>query len=185
VQSAARLIWGDDVHPFPPLFDPRVKKVYGVLITPQNVFVVIIAAGLMLTLFLFFQFTKIGKAMRATQQSLEAASLMGISVKRVFSLSWGISSALGGMTGVLIAPLVGISPGMGWIAIKALAAAILGGFNSLPGTIVGGVFLGVVENLAGGYISSAAKDITAFVVLILALVIRPTGFFGLGTVKKV
>ncbi len=185
VQSGARLVWGDDVYPFPSVFNPVARRVGPILITPQNAWLMVIAAGLMAALFLFFQFTKMGKAMRATQQRQETASLMGVSVKRVFSLSWAISSALGGVTGVLVAPLLGVSPSMGWIGIKAYAAVILGGFNSLPGAVVGGLSLGIIENLAGGYLSSAVKEITAFFVLILVLVIRPTGLLGGKVVKKV
>ncbi len=185
LQSGARLVWGDDVYPFPPLFDPVSRKAGGILITPQNLWLMVIAAGLIVALFLFFRFTKMGKAMRATQQRRETASLMGISVKQVFSLSWAISSALGGVTGVLVAPLLGVSPGMGWIGIKAFAAVILGGFNNLPGAIVGGLSLGIFENLVGGYISSAVKEIAGFFILIIVLVIKPTGLFGGRVIKKV
>jgi branched-chain amino acid transport system permease protein len=185
LQSSARLIWGDDVYPFPPLFDPTSRKVGGILITPQNFWLMVIAAGLIITLFLFFRFTKMGKAMRAAQQRRETASLMGISVKQVFSLSWAISSALAGITGVLVAPLLGVSPMMGWIGIKAFAAVILAGFNNLPGAIVGGLSLGILENLVGGYISSSVKEIAGFVILILVLVVRPTGLFGAKVIKKV
>lgn len=184
LRSSVRVAVGDVVLAFPSFFSPVPLKIGSILISPQNFWIIVLTASFMVILYLYFG-TRMGKAMRATQQKKHIAPLMGINVKKVFSLSWAISSALGGAAGVLMAPLLGVSPDMGTIAIKAFAAAILGGFTSMPGAIVGGFLLGIIENLAGAYISSAMKDITAFVVLILILMIKPTGLFETFLRRKV
>lgn len=184
LRSTTRLIMGDAVLAFPSFFNPVPKKIFAILISPQNFWIIVITATLMVILYLYFG-TKMGKAMRATQQKIHIAPLVGINVKKIFSLSWAISSALGSATGILLAPLLGVSPDMGGIAIKAFAAAVLGGFTSMPGAIIGGFLLGIIENLAGAFISSALKDITAFAILILVLIIKPTGLFETFSRSKV
>jgi branched-chain amino acid transport system permease protein len=139
----------------------------------------------MAALLLFFRFTRLGKAMRATAQNREAASLMGISISRVFALSWCFGSLLGALGGILLAPLILAEPSMGIVAVKAFAAAIIGGFTSLPGAIVGGFMLGILENLAGGYVSTAFKDGLAYLVLGVILLVKPTGLFERRAVKRV
>ena len=136
--------------------------------------VVIVVALLML----FFRYSKLGKAMRATAQSQEAASLMGISVPSSFSKTWALGSALGGIAGMLIAPLVGINTELGGVLIPGFVAAIVGGFTSIPGAIVGGLMVGVLENLGGVFVSSSFKRVTSFIILIAVLISRPAGLFG-------
>ena len=185
LRNLARIIFGPNVYPFPPLLPPHPLRIAGVATTPQNLLILCVALLCMALLFVFFQYTWTGKAMRAVSQNRTAAALMGISVRNVFSLIWAISAALGALAGFLLAPLVVINPDMGWIALKAFVVAILGGFHSLPGAILGGFALGVLENLAGFYVSSALKDITAFLVLIAILIVRPTGFFPERTGRRV
>ena len=134
---------------------------------------------IMLALYLFFKLTKTGTAMRATAQSQTAARLMGVSVTYIFSLTWAISAAIGGVAGVLIAPInyVQVQMGIG-ILIKAFAAAVVGGFGSLPGAVLGGLLVGVVESLGAGYVSGTYKDIYAFILLIVVLMVKPSGILG-------
>lgn len=115
--------------------------------------------------------------MRAVQQNKSTAALMGISVKKVFSLTWAMGFILGGFGGYLLGPMVIVTPDMGWVGIKAFVATVIGGFTSLPGAIIGGFSLGIIENLAGGYVSTAFKDAVSFIVLIAVLIFRPTGLF--------
>ena len=110
----------------------------------------------MLVLYLFFQLTKTGMAMRATAQSQVAARLMGVSVRRIFSMTWAISAGISGIAGVLIAPIIYLDPNLGVIGVKAFAGAVLGGFGNIPGAIVGGMLLGILENLSG-YFSMRAQ----------------------------
>jgi branched-chain amino acid transport system permease protein len=186
-RSMARNIVGDDVYRFPYAFGNNEPIHLGyILITPQSIFIIVISVLIMSLLYSFFKFTRIGKAMRATQQSQKTAKLMGINTGFIYSLTWAINSLLTATTGIMIAPLVGgISPEMGWVAVKGFTAAILGGFTSLPGSVVGGFLLGVLENLSGGYISSSFKDIIVFLILIAALVFKPTGLFGKKSGRKV
>lgn len=185
LRNVVRLIFGPNVYPFPPLIANRPLRFGGLVTTPQNLLILGVSVTCMLLLFLYFRFTKWGKAMRAVSQNGTAAVLMGISVRRVFSMIWALSAALGALAGVLLAPLLVVNPDMGWIALKAFVVAILGGFQSLPGAVLGGFALGILENLAGFYIGSAVKDIVAYVVLIAILIARPTGLFAERTGKRV
>src|SRR5438132_267448 len=128
--------------------------------------------------------TTLGKAMRGVQQNRIGAELVGIQLPLIFALTWAVSALLAGAAGFLLAPLVGVSPAMGWIAIKAFVAAIIGGFTSIPGTIAGGFIVGVVENLAGGYISTAMKDIITYAILIGVLMVKPYGLFERGLARR-
>ena len=140
---------------------------------------------IMLALYLFFKLTKTGTAMRATAQSQTAARLMGVSVTYIFSLTWAISAAIGGVAGVLIAPIIYLDPNLGFIGVKAFAGAILGGFGSIPGAIVGGMLLGVLENLSGYFFNAGIKQVSTYILLIAVLVVRPSGLFGAVPIRKV
>lgn len=184
LRNIARIIWTDDVFALPPVVTARpIAQLAGVTLTAQSFFVLLSALGLVAALYGFFQ-TKLGKAMRAVQQNRTGAELVGIELPLVFALTWAVSSCLAGAAGFLLAPLVGVSPTMGWIAIKAFVAAIIGGFTSIPGTIAGGFVIGVVENLAGGYISTAMKDIITYAILIGVLMVRPSGLFERGLSRR-
>jgi branched-chain amino acid transport system permease protein len=185
LRNIARLIFGPDIHPFPPLFSTAPVRFGTVYLNRQSVWIVLISVASAGLLLLGFRVTRVGKAMRAVSQNRDAAWIVGIPVTRYFALIWGVGSAFGALGGVLLAPLVILHPEMGWVAIKAFAVAILGGFESLAGAVVGGLLLGVVENLAGFYVSSHIKDIVAFLVMIAVLCIRPTGLFGEAGVTKV
>ena len=122
--------------------------------------------------------------MRATSQNQLAAVYMGISVTRVFSLTWTIAAALGGIGGILLSPITFVHMNMGFIGLKAFPAAVLGGFGSLPGAIVGGIMLGVLQSLVTGYLSPALADVVPFIVLLIILIIRPCGLFGLVRIER-
>ena len=110
---------------------------------------------------------------------------MGISVERVFSLTWAISAAMGAAAGILIAPLIGVYPDMGLVLVKAFVASIIGGFTSLPGAVVGGLVVGLIETFSGAYISSTFKDFVAFILLIALLMFRPYGLLGAKQARRV
>jgi len=184
IRSLIRLIWGSQYYSFASPFAEKTYKFGDLVISPQNFWITVISLIIMLIFYLFFKFTKTGKSMFATAQNQEAASLMGISISKVFMLIWGISSGLAAISGILLSPISAISPYMGIIAIKAFAAAVLGGFNSLPGAVIGGFLLGIIENISAIYISSAYKDILAFLVLIVVLVFKPAGILGTETIRR-
>lgn len=157
----------------------------GVLITPERLGIMLTTAVVVVALTLFFRYSRLGKAMRATAQSQEAAALMGINVPGIFSKTWALGTALGGLAGMLIAPLVGINTELGGVLIPGFVAAVVGGFTSIYGAIVGGLLVGVIENLAGVYISSTFKRVVSFIVLIAVLMIKPSGLFGKPVRKQV
>jgi branched-chain amino acid transport system permease protein len=185
LRSSAGILYGYDVLPLPTLFSKDPVRLGVLTFTPMDAGVIGSSLVIMLGLYLFFKLTKTGMAMRATAQSQTAARLMGVSVKRIFSLTWAISAGIGGVAGVLIAPIIYLDPNLGFIGVKAFAGAILGGFGSIPGAIVGGMLLGVIENLSGYFFNAGIKQVSTYILLILVLVIRPAGFFGAAPIRKV
>jgi branched-chain amino acid transport system permease protein len=177
LKSLARLIWGPSYYPLP-LFNITPLQIFSISISVNTLSITLIALLFMAVFYAFFLFTKIGMGMRATSENAVAASLMGVRIPWVFYLTWAIAGIMAAVTGLLMAPLTGVFPDMGSIAVKGFAAGVLGGFGSIPGGIIGGIFLGVAESLAGAYISTAFKDVIAFLILVAVLIIRPTGIFG-------
>ena len=185
IKNVIRLIWHDTPRTISGALSAEPIEFGGVLITPERLAIMATVVVVVTALMLFFRFTKLGKAMRATAQSQEAASLMGISVSGIFSKTWALGSALGGIAGILIAPLVGINTELGSVLIPGFVAAIVGGFTSIPGAIVGGIMVGVFENFAGVFVSSSFKRVVSFVILVAVLMIKPSGLFGKPVRKQV
>jgi branched-chain amino acid transport system permease protein len=185
LRSLILLAWGADARRVPSVGDAPLA-LFGLLITPQQLFVVAATLAIVALLYLFLQRTRLGLALRATASNRDVAGLMGIPLALVLPLAFGLSAAIGSLGGVLIAPILLAQFTMGQaILVKAFAAAIVGGLLSIPGVIVGGLVVGLAENLAGGYVSSAYKDVVAFAVLIVVLAVRPTGILGTRTEEKV
>lgn len=178
-------IWGYEVRTFPaPLSGPPLQA-GGVVLSRLNALILLVTLALMAALFVFFRYTLTGIAMRAVAQNRLAAQLMGIGVNRINALGWGVGTALGAVTGLLIAPLNYLDPGMmGDVAIKAFAAAVLGGITSLPGAVLGGMLLGVIDSVVG-YQAAELRTTIAFLLIVLVLVLRPGGLLGKRVIKKV
>ena len=185
LREGARALLGSNAYPFPFLLSPAPVRMGGVLLTPANLAIVVAALAVMAVFYVFFRYARLGKALRAACENPEAAALMGISVPFVFGSIWVLASALAAIAGVLLAPLVTLTPDMGLMAIKGWVAAVVGGFTSLPGAVVGGIVLGVIETVTGSYVSTALKDGVTYLLLILILVVRPSGLLERRTVKKV
>lgn len=179
-QGLIAYIWGTEPQPFPfPLSDTKVWKFGGVVVSELSFGALVVGLLGSFLLYLLVQKTRLGLAMRATSENLPAAQTLGIPTRRILSLSWGLAAALGVLAGIFLAPALLLDPFfMLEPFLKGFAAAILGGLNSLPGAIVGGLLLGVAESLAGGYITVAFKNTLAFLVIILILLIRPEGLLG-------
>jgi branched-chain amino acid transport system permease protein len=178
LRSLVRIIWGTNIYTFGSPFPQKTYKFGEVIIASQNLWITIISLVIMFAFYIFFKFSKTGKSMSAAAQNREAAWLVGIDINKVSTLIWGISCGLGAASGIALAPITVVSPHMGAIGIKAFVAAVLGGFNSLVGAVIGGLLLGLIESATSYYISSALKDITAFCLLIGFLVFKPAGLFG-------
>ena len=148
---------------------------------------VIIAATLLLCglLFALFRFTRIGIAMQAASQNQLAAYYMGIPVRRINGLVWGLAASVAAVAGMLLAPITFVHSNMGMIGLKAFPAAVVGGFGSLPGAIAGGLVIGMTESLSGFYLPEGVKDVCAYVVVLIVLMVRPNGLFGEKLRKKV
>ena len=156
-----------------------------IFISTLDMLTLVVALIIMLTLFLFFRFSKIGVAMKATQQNENAAALMGIKTNQIRMITWGISATVGSVAGLLIAPVL-TEPYMMWDPmLKGFAGAVVGGMTSLPGAVFGAYIVGVVEHLFGGYVSIEFKSVVAFVVIVLVLCFKPSGLFARHYVKKV
>lgn len=173
------MVWGHDVKTFPFLWNGPPLQAGTVLIPVDQILNLAVGVVLAGILYGFFRYTVAGIAMRATISNQTAAHLVGIPVDRMFALAWAIGSALGAVAGILAAPVLYLEPNrMVDLLLKGFAAAVLGGMDSLPGAPVGGVALGILENLAGVYGSLELKASLAFLLIVVALALRPQGFLG-------
>src|ERR1700683_248070 len=178
IKNALRLSWQENIATLPSPLDDMSFRVGDVDINPQYLWIIFCTVVITVTLSLFFRKSLIGKALQAVAQNTEAARLMGIRVSVVFPLTFAISSMLAALAGILYSPLVGIQPEFGSIIMKGFVAAILGGFNSLLGVVVGGLILGTAETFGGAFIGGTFKDVTAFMILMAVLLLRANGLFG-------
>ncbi len=186
LNGTAGIIWGHDVKSFPYVASGAPLQVGGVVIPRDQIFNLAVGVGLAAGLHSFFRFSNVGVAMRATISNRTAASLMGIPVSRMFVLSWAIGAALGAVAGMLAAPTLFLEPNrMVDLLIKGFAAAVLGGFTSMPGAVVGGLGLGLLENFVGAYVSLDLKDTFAFLLIVVVLAVRPEGLLGRPVRKRV
>jgi branched-chain amino acid transport system permease protein len=186
LRNVAMLVWGTDVKSFPFWFGEAPLRVAGLSVTPQDLTIVIITIGLMVLLHLFMEKTRLGMAMRAAAQDKLAAGTLGINVPFTIGLTWGLAAALAGLAGTMIAPIYGVSATMGiLVGLKGFAAAVVGGYGSMYGAFLGGLFLGVLETFSAGYISSASKDIIIFGVLLVVLIFMPRGFLAVPVIEEI
>lgn len=183
------IIWGHQTEKIPSPFFEHIWLIKGVLCQSVQVYTVIITIIVFILFFLFFWFSWMGIAMRAAADNQDIALLMGIDVMIVARLSWIIGCVVATIGGILFASMYNIYPSMNFVGIRAFPAAILGGLDSVPGAILGGIFVGLIESFAGGYIDEffggGIKEITAFVILIFLLMIKPYGFFGQKEIERV
>ena len=188
LQNLAMIIWGRQYLSFPPVLDIQIFELHGATVTNVQILIVAVAGVTMAGLLLLVQRTRLGRAMRATAQNREVAGLMGVDVNRVIAATFAVGSALAAVAGLLIAAYYGIAHyNMGFmLGLKAFSAAVLGGIGNIPGALLGGLLLGVIESLGAGYIGdltggflgSHHQDIFAFFILILVLIFRPSGLLG-------
>jgi branched-chain amino acid transport system permease protein len=183
--SLAGWLFTYTVQDFPSPFPDR--PVFGALMTTRDLGVIGVTLVMLILLFAFFRFTTTGLAMRAAAQNPESARLCGVRVGRMLAIGWGLAAAIGATAGVMVAPVLFLDPNMmGGVLIYAFAGALLGGITSPVGAVVGGLIVGVTENLVGTYlIASQLKLTVAFALIILVLVVRPNGLFGTTIVRRV
>ena len=179
LKNGAQNIFGAEPMPMPRPTDSEAINLVGVYIDPQYIVIIVCTLALLAFQYFLFEKTKLGKMMQATAQDKQMARLLGIRVTTMIAITFAYSSILGAAAGVLVGPIFFVTKEMGgMLGLKAFCSTIVGGFGSVPGAIVGGIFLGVVEVFGAYYVSSAYRDAFAFIILILVLLIRPQGFFG-------
>jgi branched-chain amino acid transport system permease protein len=184
-RAVAGITWGYDSVGFETPFTNRTVKLDGLVLGADNLSIIVGTVLLCAVLYMFFSRTRLGVAMQASSQNQLAAYYMGIPVRTVFSLIWAISSGVAAVAAILLAPVSMIDVNMGFLGIKAFAAAVLGGFGSIPGALVGGVIVGISEQMSGYYLPAGFQEVTANVVLLGTLVLRPQGLFSDALRKRV
>lgn len=186
IRGLAMLAWGKDTHALPTFSGNEPITLVGATLLPQHLWIFGITFLIIIANKLFFNYSITGKAMRACACNRKAASLVGIDVKRMVLFSFVISSAMGSMAGIIIAPLTMTAYDVGiMLGLKGFCAAIIGGMSSGFGTVLGGLLLGILESMGAGLISSGYKDAIAFIVLLLILFIRPQGLFKKADTERV
>lgn len=179
LRGAMKLIWGKNRMALPPLTPDEPVRILGASVLPQALWILGLSMAAIALLNWFFYRTSLGLSMRAVASNPTAAAVVGIPAGRVRLTSFALAGALGGLAGVLVTPITTLSYDVGvLLGLKGFAGAILGGFGSFPGAVLGGLGLGLLESLSAGYLSSAYKDVLAFVVLLLVLCLRPKGLLG-------
>ncbi|HQD82977.1 MAG TPA: branched-chain amino acid ABC transporter permease [Quisquiliibacterium sp.] len=177
--------WGADTYALKAPYSDGVIRIGELAILSDHIAIIVLTALLCAGLYLFFKNTRVGIAMQATSQNQLAANYVGIPVPRINMLIWAISAGVAAFAAVLLAPITFVHSNLGFIGLKAFPAAVVGGFGSIPGAIVGGLIIGLVESYAGFYLPEGFKDVAAYIVVLLVLLIRPSGIFAEMRRKKV
>ncbi|OJF17347.1 MAG: ABC transporter permease [Bacillaceae bacterium G1] len=183
------IIWGTQTRVFPPLFGADSVSLGPVVISPIYLWSLFVIFLLLIVFSLFFKYSKMGVAMRATADDQQAALSMGISVKRVFAVTWAIAAIVAAVGGFLLGNINGVNASLSVIGLKVLPVALLGGLDSIPGAIIAGFLIGVLESLASGYLAPLVgvnlKEVVPFIILVLVLMFKPYGLFGKKEIERV
>jgi branched-chain amino acid transport system permease protein len=176
---------GTETHALPVPYKDEILNAGPLVLNAEQLVVIGATAVLCAMLFAVFKYSKVGIAMQASSQNQLAAYYMGIPVKSLNGLVWGLAASVAAVAGLLLAPITFVHANMGFIGLKAFPAAVVGGFGSLPGAIVGGLIIGIVESLSGFYLPQGFKDTAAYIVVLVMLMVKPNGLFGEKLRKKV
>jgi branched-chain amino acid transport system permease protein len=186
LRSMAGIIWGTDDLRIDTPFSTGLLKIGDLVIAYDKLSIIVATVILCVVLYFFFAKTRLGIAMRATSENMLAAGYMGIPVKHIVSLIWAISAAVAAIAGILLAPITFVHSNVGLaLGLKAFPAAVLGGFGSIPGALVGGIIIGIIETMAGFYLPQGWKDVAPYIILLAVLLLKPEGLFGNVGRKKV
>ena len=185
LKSAIQLHWGDTPFSLQGPFGDDPIMLGAVRANPSSLWIVACTIGITCLVAAFFKYARPGKAMRAVSINSEAATLMGIRVHGAYRWAWAISSAVGALAGLLVAPVTGINPEIGSLILRGLVAAVLGGFTSIPGAVLGGIAVGLLETFAAVGLGATVKNLAPFIVLMLLLIFKPYGLFGARDIHRV
>lgn len=189
LRGVVMLIWGGRMQNYPPILPTQSLSIWGITISMLHIWGFITAVALMIMCVIFFRYHKMGLAMRASAEDHQVARSVGINIKNVFALSWVIASIVAAVGGFLLGSISGVSPLLSAMGLKVLTVVLFGGMESILGCAIAGPIVGVLENLAGGYVDplvgGGAKEVAPFVILILVLLVRPYGLFGLKRIERI
>ena len=177
--------WGTETHALQTPFTGKIVHIGEAVASGDSIAVIVTTLVLVAALYLFFRFTRVGIALQAVSQNQLAAGYLGIPLNTMFSLIWGLAAGVAAVAGVLLAPIAFIHSNVGFIGLKAFPAAVLGGFGSIPGALLGGLIIGLVEELSGLYLPEGFKSVAAYIVLLVVLMVRPQGLFGVSLRERV
>jgi branched-chain amino acid transport system permease protein len=183
------IIWGHETRVFPKIFSEQPVNLGEIVIAPVYLWSLLIVVAMLIIFTLFFKYSKLGIAMRATADDQQAAMSMGISVKMIFAVAWAIAAIVSAVGGILLGNINGVNASLSAIGLKVLPVAILGGLDSIPGAIIGGLIIGILESLTGGYldplVGGGLKEVMPFVILVFILMFKPYGLFGKKEIERV
>ncbi|MDE5414931.1 branched-chain amino acid ABC transporter permease [Alkalihalobacterium chitinilyticum] len=183
------MIWGHQTKSYPPIFPSEPIRIGEIIIAPVYLWSFVIVMVLLVIFTIFFKYSKMGLAMRAVADDQMAALSMGISVKSVYAITWGIAALVAAVGGVLLGNINGVNASMATIGLAVLPVVILGGLDSIPGAIIGGFIIGIVQNLAAGYLQpifgGGLKEVIPFIIVTIILMLKPNGLFGKGGIERV
>ncbi|AKS39246.1 ABC transporter permease [Anoxybacillus gonensis] len=183
------IIWGHETRVYPPVFSEKPLQFGEVIIAPVYAWSFVIVMIWLMIFTLFFKYSRFGIAMRATADDQQAALSMGISVKTIFAIAWVIAAIVSAVGGVLLGNINGVNSSLSLIGLKVLPVAILGGLDSIPGAIIGGILIGIIESMTGGYldplVGGGLKEVIPFVILVIILMVKPYGLFGKKEIERV
>ena len=185
IRSVVVLIWGADPMPLSTGLSKEPIRIGPAGVYPAQLYALGIMAAVVAGLWAFFRYSRVGIAMRATANLQTVALLMGINVKRIFALSWALSAGLAAIAGVLVGVIYDLEPGMWLVGLRSFPAVILGGLDSVFGAALGGILIGVAENMSEGYIGRGMKEIAGFLLILIVLMVRPYGLFGKPDIERV
>ncbi|HDL78824.1 MAG TPA: branched-chain amino acid ABC transporter permease, partial [Bacteroidetes bacterium] len=189
LKGLVEFIWGTETRVYPPIFPSKPVEFGGIVVSQVYLWSFILSAIFLVIFSLFFKFTKSGIAMRAAADDEDAALSMGISIKKIYGMAWAIAALVAGVGGIIIGNINGVNVSLSAIGLNVFPVVILGGLDSIPGAIVGGLVIGILENLAGGYLDpffgGGVKEIFPFLILVLVLMVKPYGLFGLERIERV
>jgi branched-chain amino acid transport system permease protein len=185
LRAFASVAWGPETFPMESPFSRKVVQLGGLVLSQEHVAIIVLTAMMVLGMYLFFRYSRLGIAMQATSENPLAAYYVGIPVKTIHSLVWALGAATAGVAGIMLAPISFVHVNMGGIGLKAFPAAVLGGFGSIPGAIVGGIIIGVIESMAVLYLPEGINNVAAYLLLLIILIVRPQGLFGIQSRRRV
>ncbi len=189
LKSIVAVFFGTQIMVFPEIFPQTPVRVGEIVVSQVYIYTFIASMALLVIFALFFKFSRLGVAMRATANSNQVAQSMGISVKRIFAISWCVAAVVSAIGGILIGNINGVNITLSAVGLKVFPAVILGGLDSIPGAVLGGLIIGVLENLSGGYLDhffgGGVKEVAPFVILVIILMIKPYGLFGTEEIERV